>query len=76
MNQFAANATGLPVVAGPYEATAIGNIMMQAKGLGLVKSLKEIRAIINESFTLESYEPQDTELWNNAYEKILELIKK
>lgn len=76
LNQFTANATGLPVVAGPYEATAIGNIMMQAKGLGLVKSLKEIRAIINESFTLESYEPQDTELWNNAYEKFLKLIEK
>ncbi len=76
LNQFTANATGLLVVAGPYEATAIGNIMMQAKGLGLVKSLKEIRAIINESFTLESYEPQDTELWNNAYEKFLKLIEK
>ncbi|MBS5797638.1 MAG: rhamnulokinase [Dysgonomonas mossii] len=76
LNQFTANATGLPVVAGPYEATAIGNIMMQAKGLGLVKSLKEIRTIINESFTLESYEPQDTELWNNAYEKFLKLIEK
>lgn len=76
LNQFTANATGLSVVAGPYEATAIGNIMMQAKGLGLVKSLKEIRAIINESFTLESYEPQDTELWNNAYEKFLKLIEK
>lgn len=76
LNQFTANATGLPIVAGPYEATAIGNIMMQAKGLGLVKSLKEIRAIINESFTLESYEPQDTELWNNAYEKFLKLIEK
>lgn len=76
LNQFTANATGLSVVAGPYEATAIGNIMMQAKGLGLVKSLKEIRTIINESFTLESYEPQDTELWNNAYEKFLKLIEK
>lgn len=76
LNQFTSNATGLPVVAGPYEATAIGNIMMQAKGLGLVKSLKEIRTIINESFTLESYEPQDTELWNNAYEKFLKLIEK
>ncbi len=76
LNQFTANATGLPVVTGPYEATAIGNIMMQAKGLGLVKSLKEIRTIINESFTLESYEPQDTELWNNAYEKFLKLIEK
>lgn len=76
LNQFTANATGLPIVAGPYEATAIGNIMMQAKGLGLVKSLKEIRTIINESFTLESYEPQDTELWNNAYEKFLKLIEK
>lgn len=76
LNQFTANATGLPIVAGPYEATAIGNIMMQAKGLGLVKSLKEIRTIINESFTLESYEPQDTELWNNAYEIFLKLIEK
>lgn len=76
LNQFAANATGLPVVAGPCEATAIGNIMMQVKGLGLVKSLKEIRTIISESFIIESYEPQDLALWNDAYENFLNLIKK
>ena len=57
LNQLTADAIGLPVVAGPSEATAIGNAMMQAKGLGIVSSLQEIREIIRKSVSLETFNP-------------------
>ncbi len=73
--QFTANATGLPVVAGPAEGTAIGNIMVQAMGLGHVKSLAEIRQVIKSSFTFQSYNPENFEAWDKAYEKFKKLLK-
>ena len=69
LNQFTANATGLPVVAGPSEATAIGNVMIQAKGLGIIKSLAEMRTIIRNSVSLETFYPEDRALWEKAYNK-------
>jgi len=57
LNQFTANAIGIPVVAGPSEATAIGNCMIQAKAAGLVKDRWEMRRIIAESFPLETFKP-------------------
>ena len=58
LNQLTANAIGLPLVAGPSEATALGNVMMQAKGLGVVQSLQEIRKIIRNSISPEVFYPQ------------------
>ena len=55
--QLTADATGLPVVAGPAEATAIGNILVQAMATGRVSSPAEIRAIIRDSFELRTYAP-------------------
>jgi len=55
LNQMTADAIGIPVIAGPSEATAIGNVMMQAKGLGIVKSLPEIREIIRNSVEPQIY---------------------
>lgn len=72
--QFTADATGIPVVAGPVEATAIGNIMVQAMGLGIVTSPAEIRRIIANSFELERYEPQETERWEEAYQRFVSII--
>jgi len=72
--QFAANATSLPVVAGPVEATAIGNIMGQALALGYVRSLAEIRAIVSSSTELATYEPQETSIWEAAYERFQEIL--
>lgn len=74
LNQFTANSTGIPVVAGPSEATAIGNVMMQAKGVGVVNSLDEMREIVRNSMELDVYYPQESEKWNAAYEKFTEII--
>jgi rhamnulokinase len=65
--QFTADATGLPVVAGPAEATAIGNILVQALALGHLSSPAEIRAIIRDSFELRTYAPSGLGAWDPAY---------
>jgi rhamnulokinase len=70
--QFTADATGLPVIAGPVEATAAGNVLVQAMGLGLLSSLEDIRDVTRRSFDLERYEPVDTAGWDTAYERFLE----
>ncbi len=75
LNQMTANAIGIPVVAGPGEATAIGNIMMQAKGIGLVNSLQEIRNVINCSVDPDIFYPQNTEQWNTKYQFFLTILK-
>jgi rhamnulokinase len=71
LNQFAANATGRTVVAGPVEATAIGNILVQAIALGEINSLLEGRELVRNSFAVETYEPQQREPWDEAYERYL-----
>ena len=73
LNQFTANATGVTVLAGPQEGTAIGNIMLQAKAAGLVGDIWEMRQIIANSLELVKYEPQDKEIWDQAYEKYLKI---
>ncbi len=59
LNQMTAEALGIPVVAGPSEATAIGNCMMQAKAAGLVKDRWEIREIVAKSFDVKTYFPDE-----------------
>ncbi|SHE46091.1 rhamnulokinase [Dysgonomonas macrotermitis] len=75
LNQATANSIGMPVVAGPSEATAIGNVMMQAKGAGLIDSLQDIRKVISNSVTPEVFQPCDTEVWNEAYNKFFQLLQ-
>ena len=72
--QLTADATGLPVIAGPTEATATGNIMMQAKALGYVSSLSEIRKIISESFGVLHFEPSLDLNWEEPYKRFTELL--
>ena len=73
LNQFAADATGRIVVAGPVEATAIGNILVQALALSHVATLSEARALVRRSFAVETFEPGDTAAWDEAYERYLAL---
>jgi sugar (pentulose or hexulose) kinase len=74
--QFAANATGKPVVAGPIEATAIGNIMMQAIATGDIASVVEGREIVKQSFDVVTYEPQDIDQWEEVYQRSRDLLEK
>ena len=69
LNQFTANAIGKRVVAGPSEATAIGNIIMQAIGAGVIGSLDEARTIIRASIETEEFLPQSNDMWETAYKK-------
>ena len=75
LNQFTSNATGVTVLAGPQEGTAFGNIMVQAKAVGEVKDIWEMRRLIKNSLVLSVYEPQDKEAWDTAYQKYLKLTK-
>ena len=69
LNQIAANATGCRVIVGPIEATAIGNVLLQAKAKGHIASLADLRTIVRNSFQTETYEPDPKEKaqWNAAY---------
>jgi rhamnulokinase len=71
--QFTADATGRPVVAGPVEATAVGNMMMQAIALGHIASLDEARRIVRSSFATSTYSPENAELWDAAYKRFEDL---
>ena len=73
LNQFTANATGLTVLAGPQECTALGNIMLQAKAAGAVDGIFDMRRIIADSVTPKRFEPQDKAVWDEAYERFKEL---
>jgi len=68
LNQFTANATGKKVVAGPIEATVLGNVLVQAITAGAIDSLTQGRNIIAESFDLKEFEPQETAAWKEYTE--------
>ena len=72
--QAAADACGRRVVTGPIEATAIGNLMMQAVAAGDVGSIAQAREVIRNSFPVEEYQPQNTAAWDEAYERFLAVI--
>ncbi|MHB9056909.1 MAG: rhamnulokinase [Paludibacteraceae bacterium] len=71
LNSFTANAIGITVIAGPSEATAMGNIMLQAQAAGIVSNKKEIRQVIRNSVKPETFEPNETSLWESNYYKYL-----
>ena len=74
--RFTANATGLPVIAGPAEGTSLGNIMVQAMAGGAVKSLSEIRNVITRSFEFREYIPENTGEWTTNYSRFLEVCSR
>ena len=67
--QFAANAIGKPVITGPIEATASGNILMQAIATGHIQSIAEARQVVHNSFDMKEYKPEDAALWKQKYEQ-------
>jgi rhamnulokinase len=73
--QMAADACARRVVAGPVEATAIGNLMTQAVALGLVGSIAQAREVIRASFEVQEYRPKQTAAWDEAYSRFQQLVK-
>ncbi len=74
LSQFCANAINLPVITGPYEATAVGNIIMQMIAVGDLASLEEGRELVSVSFPTETYSPLVSDVWEEQYRKYLEVI--
>jgi rhamnulokinase len=73
LNQFAANATQRPVLAGPVEATALGNILIQAITLGHLESPRALREVVQRSFEIQRYEPEDAKAWQDALRRFASL---
>ncbi len=71
--QMAADACQRRVVAGPIEATAIGNILVQAIASGAIGSIAEAREIVRGSFSVETYEPRDVQPWDEAYGRFMQV---
>jgi len=72
--QFTADACNRPVLAGPVEATAIGNILVQAVGLGILSSLSEAREVVRNSFDVKTYTPQQSDRWEAPNQRFLQLL--
>ncbi|HUS58715.1 MAG TPA: rhamnulokinase family protein [Planctomycetota bacterium] len=73
--RLAADACNRPVIAGPVEATAIGNVLMQAVALGDLDSTADVREVVRNSFSPESYDPKDTAAWDDAYARYLKICE-
>ena len=75
LNQWTSNAVGIPVVAGPSEATAIGNIMLQALSSGKAQDVSSMRKLVAQSIPLKTFQPQDAETWTEAYARFQQITK-
>jgi rhamnulokinase len=75
LNQFTANAVQIPVLAGPSEATAVGNILIQAISLKNLPSLEAARAVVRDSTDLKRFEPRDQSAWDQAFSRFEGLAK-
>ena len=74
LNQFAANAVQIPVLAGPTECTATGNILIQAIALGHLPSHAAAREVVRNSFAVKTVTPQDARLWDAAAARFEKLV--
>jgi rhamnulokinase len=75
LNQLSANATGRTVIAGPVEATAAGNVLIQALALGHLSSLDALREVVRRSFPVQMYHPTETPVWESAYQRFQTLTR-
>lgn len=74
--ELTADSINIPVIAGPVEATALGNIVLQLIGLGEIKNVEEGRKIIAKTENLKHFEPNHNDMWDSAYERFVEIISK
>jgi rhamnulokinase len=75
LNQFAANATGRPVVTGPVEATVLGNVLVQARSHGEIHSLADVRSVVQESGDVVQFNPADSAAWGEVRGRFIELCR-
>jgi rhamnulokinase len=75
LNRLTANAIGRPVIAGPSEATAIGNLLMQLHACGELKDIGEMRALVRDSFPVQTYEPQPPAGNESDYGRFLKVLE-
>jgi rhamnulokinase len=75
LNQFTADSLGVPLYAGPEEATAVGNIAVQALGLGIVRCVSDGLRLIGQSFKVKPFAPQNSPGWDAAYRKFRTFVK-
>ena len=73
--QLAANACKVPVIAGPIEATVLGNVAVQLMALGEISSLKDARQIVANSFDTIEYQPVDTQKWDESYQQFVKIVR-
>ena len=71
LNRMTASAIDRPVLAGPGEGTAIGNLLMQAMALGAIRDLDELREVVRNSFEVRAFQPEKDADWDAAYAKFL-----
>jgi rhamnulokinase len=74
LNGFTANALQIPVLAGPVEATAAGNVLIQAIAVKQLASLSAARQVVRDSFTVTTVEPGNLIAWDEAYDRFLKLL--
>lgn len=75
LSQATANALGIPVIAGPVEATSCGNVITQMIGTGHLANFDEGRDLIRSSFDFRTFTPEDSEAWAAAYQRFLAIIR-
>ena len=74
--QYAADALEMPVICGPVEGTALGNVLVQIKSAGMVETLPQMRAISAASVSLKTYMPSGDGQWDSLYEEFVNIQKK
>jgi rhamnulokinase len=74
LNQFTADACNRPVLAGPVEATAVGNILVQALGIGVLGSLADAREVVRRSFEVQTFTPRQPDAWQAPYERFRKFL--
>jgi rhamnulokinase len=74
LNQLTADFTNKVVYAGPEEATSIGNVLLQVAGLGVIRSLKELREYVKNSYSIKVFEPRYTGEHEEAYERFKKIL--
>jgi rhamnulokinase len=76
LNTFTANACGRPIIAGPIEATVLGNVLVQARSHGEIRSLTDIRNVVRGSTEMTQFDPADVSAWGDVRGRFAEICKK